>query len=74
MKGVNDLTLCESAMMEALQFWLNAQFIKAAPKVTGISGHQDRPRVARARGPDDPGAWDEGVLHHSTPQDPLRHN
>ena len=41
MKGVNDLTLCESAMMEALQFWLNAQFIKAAPKVTGISGHQE---------------------------------
>ena len=38
MKGVNDLILCESSMMEALQFWLDAQFVLAAPKVTGVCG------------------------------------
>lgn len=39
MKGNNKLILNEATMMEAVQYWLNAQFVVGgAPAVTAIEG------------------------------------
>jgi len=38
MKGNNTLQLNEATMIEAVQYWLNGQFvIGRAPKVTGVT-------------------------------------
>lgn len=37
MKGLNELNLSEGTMIEAVQFWLNNQWVtSAAPKVAGV--------------------------------------
>ena len=39
MKGNNELNLNEATMIEAVQFWLNAQFLEGkAPTVKSIKG------------------------------------
>jgi len=48
MKGSNDLILNEDTMIEAIQYWLNAQMV-SAPKVTSVkreaSGLSDQFRI-----------------------------
>lgn len=48
MKGSNDLILNEATMIEAIQYWLNAQMVKA-PTVTSVkretSGLSDQFRI-----------------------------
>ena len=36
MKGSNDLILNEATMIEAIQFWLDAEMAQPAPKVTSV--------------------------------------
>lgn len=37
MKGFNDFTFNEATMIQAVQFWLDAQFVRDPPQVRSIN-------------------------------------
>lgn len=41
MVGKNELCLNEATMMQAVQYWLNAQFVNAAPVVKGVQADRE---------------------------------